>query len=223
MSDIQPTEAELLAAGRHSLNDSDCFCQECVTQRAISIARLTRYEGKTAEEWARLQQQTAFVVSEVNLRAEAAEAKVTELEAENAKLRKYLEDYELEAGHVLKGGRPHIERIAELEAKLDAAIAAIAEAVSKRTEEGGSTLLTLTKFGCTPEARAWNCAVLECSRFILALNAPPAPAYPFEKPCKCWEQQGNRDYWTREVGDYVHDLDAHFTHCPFCGAPRKGI
>ena len=46
-----------------------------------AIATHTRCEGKTAEEWARLQSQTAFVVSEVNLRAEAAEAKVKELEA----------------------------------------------------------------------------------------------------------------------------------------------
>ena len=40
-----------------------------------AIAKHTRYEGRDAEEWARLQQQTAFVVSEVNLRAEAAEEK----------------------------------------------------------------------------------------------------------------------------------------------------
>jgi len=44
-----------------------------------------------------------------------ADKRITELAAENAKLRKYLEDYELEVDHVLKGGRPHIGRIAELE------------------------------------------------------------------------------------------------------------
>jgi hypothetical protein len=81
MSDTQPNEQELKAAGRQTLNDSNCFCKECVFNRAIAIAMHTRYKGKTAEEWARLQQQTAFVVSEVNLRAEAAEAKVKELAA----------------------------------------------------------------------------------------------------------------------------------------------
>jgi hypothetical protein len=70
------------------------------------IARHTRYEGKTAEEWARLQQQTAFVVREVNLRAEAAEAKVKELEAA----------LDREKLHAAQWAR----RNEELEAKLDA-------------------------------------------------------------------------------------------------------
>ena len=60
-----------------------------------AIATHTRCEGKTAEEWARLQSQTAFVVSEVNLRAEAAEAKVKELERLTAALRQvWIDDYE---------------------------------------------------------------------------------------------------------------------------------
>jgi hypothetical protein len=84
MSDIQPNEQELLAA-------DNCASSIGVfenTARAILrngfariIAACTRYNGRDAEEWARLQSQTAFVVSEVNLRAEAAEAKVKELEA----------------------------------------------------------------------------------------------------------------------------------------------
>jgi len=60
-----------------------------------AIATHTRYNGRDAEEWARLQSQTAFVVSEANLRAETAEAKVKELERLTAALRQiWIDDYE---------------------------------------------------------------------------------------------------------------------------------
>jgi hypothetical protein len=65
-------------------------------------------------------------------------------------------------------------------------------------------------------------------RAILDLNAPPAPAYPFEKPCQCWvysvpdakaESQSN---WRRLLSThstYVYACpDA--AYCEVCGAPR---
>jgi hypothetical protein len=84
MSDRQPNEQELKAAAWlkvYGFPPEWWTEPERVKSIAIAIAMHTRYEGKTAEEWARLQQQTAFVVSEVNLRAEAAEVKVKELAA----------------------------------------------------------------------------------------------------------------------------------------------
>jgi hypothetical protein len=88
-------------------------------------------------------------------------------------------------------------------AAIDAAIDA---AVSKRTVE------------CASLAESDK----PIQRAILALNTP-APAYPFGldasgKQCTDWEFDG--DHWWNRIGDYPHDIDAHFTHCPFCGAPR---
>ena len=95
--------------------------------------------------------------------------------------------------------------------------AAIAEAVSKRTVACAEDVRT--------ELRAFDETGLadRCYNLCLALNTPPAPAYPFGKDatgrqCACWEQ--NDRLWWNKDGDYPHDLDAHFTHCPFCGAPR---
>jgi hypothetical protein len=163
MSDIVPNEQELKAAGRHSLNDSDCFCNECVFNRAVAIARLTRYQGQDAAYWY----------------AQSAEK--------------------------------HSEILA-LEASRDAAIA---EAVSKRTVE---------------------CATLADSdkpiqRAILRLNSPPpAPAYPFAQPCRCWEYSKPIEFaesqsnWRRLLSTHsTYDYacpDAAF--CEVCGAARKG-
>jgi hypothetical protein len=187
MSDIIPTEAEFAAVNAIDLcYYADRYLSDptrAMSEVAEIIATHTRYEGRDAEEWARLQQQTAFVVREVSLRAEAAEAKVTELEA-----------------------------------KLDAAIA---EAVSKRTVECDRVASEWMREHGTMDV--WTGLHLA----IIALNAPPAPAYPFGKDatgrqCACWEQ--NDRLWWNKDGDYPHDLDAHYTHCPFCGAPRtKGI
>jgi hypothetical protein len=52
-----------------------------VEQAVVALKQRAEAAESKAEEWARLQEQTAFVVREVNLRAEAAEAKVKELEA----------------------------------------------------------------------------------------------------------------------------------------------
>jgi chromosome segregation ATPase len=83
------------------------------------IAACTRYNGRDAEEWARLQSQTAFVVAEVNLRAEAAEAKVKELAAEVREYRAAIgnpdRNYVKEANDLLAAKD---KRIAELEAEI---------------------------------------------------------------------------------------------------------
>ena len=84
--------------------------------------------------------------------------------------------------------------------------AAIAEAVSQRTVECAG--ICLTKHFASDAARD-----------ILALDAPPAPAYPFGldasgKKCDHWKKKD--DWWVSEHRDF---LISDYTHCPFCGAP----
>jgi hypothetical protein len=118
----------------------------------------------------------------------------------------------------------------ELGRAIDAAIAEATEAVAKCTA-AATTILMEEKLAYAVEKRTVECAGIcttkhfasDAARDILALNAPPAPVYPFGKDatgrqCACWEQ--NDRLWWNKDGDYPHDLDAHFTHCPFCGAPR---
>ena len=105
----------------------------------------------------------------------------------------------------------------ELHSKLSAnAIdAAIAEAVEQRTVECAGI--------CTTKHFASDAA-----RDILALDAPPAPAYPFAQPCKCWvysvpdAQAVSQSNWRRLLSThstYVYACpDA--AYCEVCGAPR---
>ena len=69
----------------------------------------------------------------------------------------------------------------------------------------------------------------DAGRDILALNAPPAPSYPFGKDasgkqCECWKL--NNPHWFRIKGEGTRPcqvLDRDATHCMDCGAPRNGI
>jgi hypothetical protein len=105
--------------------------------------------------------------------------------------------------------------------------AAIDAAVSKRTVECAE--LPIPFVGdrhCPHYIEGFEAGLRQYRSALLALNTP-ASAYPFGKDatgrqCACWEQ--NDRLWWNKDGDYPHDLDAHYTHCPFCGAPRtKGI
>ncbi len=91
---------------------------------------------------------------------------------------------------------------------------AIAEAVSRRTVE------------CAVLANKWSADLSSAeriSRYILALNAPPAPAYPFG--CKCWLLAENGSWYRKEdFGTYTSTIHPRFDakHCEVCGAARKG-
>jgi hypothetical protein len=179
---------------------------ERVKSIAIAIATHTRYDGKTAEEWARLQQQTAFVVSEVNLRAEAAEAKVKELEAKLdaaiAEAKRETTPARCERHKCVIPSLNSICEICDMEE-------AIAEAVSQRTVECAGI--------CTTKHFASDAA-----RDILALDAPPAPVYPFQKPCKCWHtcEPWNGKRWFRDFPGKDLELASDAAFCEVCGAPR---
>jgi hypothetical protein len=65
----------------------------------------------------------------------------------------------------------------------------------------------------------------DAARDILALDAPPAPAYPFGldrsgKQCACWKTTGSE--WQRPVGVGHGVLQPCANFCEVCGAPRKG-
>jgi hypothetical protein len=101
--------------------------------------------------------------------------------------------------------------------------AAIAEAVSKRTVECADLCLTTRALTVYDIRNSVKDA-------ILALNAPPAPAYPFEKPCRCWEysvpdaQAVSQSNWRRLLAThstYVY-LCPDASYCEVCGAARKG-
>jgi hypothetical protein len=105
------------------------------------------------------------------------------------------------------------------ERQAEAIDAAIAEAVSQRTVECAETCVN----SCRSLYQGVSASEIFLSKAILALNTP-APTYPFEKPCKHWTLRDDGSwlhYLQREPLAYQH-LDASFTHCPFCGAPRKG-
>ena len=91
---------------------------------------------------------------------------------------------------------------------------AIAEAVSQRTVECADVLV---EAGGKGTHIYWS---------ILDLNAPPAPAYPFAQPCKCWvwRDSGNGiEYWLRgPVGSIGIEMNHDAAYCEVCGAPRKG-
>jgi hypothetical protein len=58
-----------------------------------------------------------------------------------------------------------------------------------------------------------------------AILAPPAPPYPFEKPCKCWrlDEPGSK-VWRHDLpepSNYVL-LPIYDNNCRYCGARRKG-
>ena len=96
--------------------------------------------------------------------------------------------------------------------------AAIAEAVSQRTVECADVAgYEFTKHDHTGYS--------VCNA-ILALNAPPAPAYPFAQPCQCWvwRDSGNgQEYWLRgPVGSIGIEMNHDAAYCEVCGAPRKG-
>jgi hypothetical protein len=101
--------------------------------------------------------------------------------------------------------------------------AAIAEAVSQRTVECADLCLTTRALTVYDIRNSVKDA-------ILALNAPPAPAYPFAQPCQCWEyskpdaQAVSQSNWRRLLATHstyvYHCPDAAF--CEVCGAPRKG-
>ena len=82
MSNIIPAEAELKAAGEiiHWLMSADKLFLDTETL-AVTIATHTRYEGKTAWEWHTAMEGECLAYTLAASRAEAAEAKVTELEA----------------------------------------------------------------------------------------------------------------------------------------------
>jgi hypothetical protein len=93
--------------------------------------------------------------------------------------------------------------------------AAIAEAVSKRTVECAATF---NKYCQEHYGVDGNPAIFDS---ILALNAPPAPAYPFG--CKCWTRLGEGGAWHRvTTGGYTCGFQLDAKHCEVCGAPRKG-
>ena len=105
--------------------------------------------------------------------------------------------------------------------------AAIAEAVSKRTVECAETLkaFCVERHIWFAEGGLWRCGY----DAILALNTP-APVYPFEKPCLCWEysvpdaQAVSQSNWRRLLAThstYVY-LCPDASYCEVCGAARKG-
>jgi hypothetical protein len=227
MSDIQPTERELKLVnhidgglGDHCENHGKvkvCNCQS-VKNWLLSLVMLhTRYNGLTAEQW---KQQCEVELDEAKFqkqRAEAAEAKVNEYER--------TEPLKIAECQRLR------QRIAELEASRDAAIAGtaeatailmqgkVAEAVSQRTVECADVAgYEFTKHDHTGYS--------VCNA-ILALNTP-AQAYPFGldasgKKCQCWTMHHNGPAWQDNEGS-VWSLGGKIRHCPFCGAPRtKGI
>jgi hypothetical protein len=68
----------------------------------------------------------------------------------------------------------------------------------------------------------------DAARDILALNAPPAPAYPFGKDatgrqCACWHHHLNGNYYRQRDSTSPRCLPADAAYCEVCGAKRKGI
>jgi hypothetical protein len=93
--------------------------------------------------------------------------------------------------------------------------AAIAEAVSQRTVE------------CAEDVRTELCAFDEtgladrCYNLCLALNAPPAPAYPFQKPCQCWTYHPSGNFYLTTRSQFYLNRDANY--CEVCGAQRVKV
>ena len=112
---------------------------------------------------------------------------------------------------------PDVIRVCDaLEAADKDRAAAIAEAVRVRTVECAEVAYQLAATcGNTQGA----CDKLKNA--ILALNAPPAPAYPFEKPCQCWEAH-EKDWLhlPKQFGEMTFAVHRDYTHCPFCGSKR---
>ena len=98
----------------------------------------------------------------------------------------------------------------ELVAMIDAAIAV---AVSRRTVECDRVASEWMREHGTMDV--WTGLHLA----IIALNAPPAPAYPFG--CKCWTRLGEGGAWHRvTTGGYTCGFQLDAKHCEICGAPR---
>ena len=88
---------------------------------------------------------------------------------------------------------------------------AIAEAVRKRTVECAEELVRAGYKGSMVH------------REILAMTAPPAPAYPFAQPCKCWYLHTNGNYYRQRDNHSPRCLPVDAAYCEICGAARKGI
>jgi hypothetical protein len=145
------------------------------------------------------------IVTHTRDELEAAKTRIAELEAENAGICRWVNEH-----CKLTGNSPELEVIRKY---IEANNAAIAEAVRNRTVECADVAVkefSKHNYTCGSDV---HCA-------ILALNAPPAPAYPFGKDatgrqCDHWKKKD--DWWVSEHRDF---LISDYTHCPFCGAPR---
>ena len=89
--------------------------------------------------------------------------------------------------------------------------AAIAEAVRARTVECAEALVRTGYEGSM------------IHRFILDMNKPPVPPYPFEKPCQCWrpDEPGSK-VWRHDLpepSNYVL-LPIYDNNCRYCGSKR---
>jgi hypothetical protein len=126
--------------------------------------------------------------------------------------------------------RDNITLEQEKAAAINAAIAEATEAVAKCTA-AATTILMEEKLAEAVSKRTVECAGIcltkhfasDAGRDILALNAPPAPAYPFGygyegKLCECWHIcNGHYECWTTN-GTAVFNI--HQQACQWCGAPR---
>ena len=109
----------------------------------------------------------------------------------------------------------HIKKTLYVSDLADAIDAAIAEAVSKRTVECAEDVCTeLCAFDETGLAD-------RCYNLCLALNAPPAPAYPFQKPCQCWTYHPSGNFYLTTRSQFYLNRDANY--CEVCGAQRVKV